>query len=136
MDIDDRVKAVAAKQGEQEQEIRQVRLEAATHREDQSKAQLASILKSLDALSDEIDSLRGVISAHEESYRQLSEMPATDLRELQKMQITNFLRSDKTTEQSKVRRFKNLRDEAIRLASATIPQTHLGEYQLRTNDIL
>jgi hypothetical protein len=70
------------------------------------------------------------------NYRQLSEMPATDLRELQKMQITNFLRSDKTTEQSKVRRFKNLRDEAIRLASATIPQTHLGEYQLRTNDIL
>jgi chromosome segregation ATPase len=91
MDIDDRVKAVAAKQGEQEQEIRQVRLEAATHREDQNKAQLASILKSLDALSDEIDSLRGVISAHEESYRQLSEMPATDLRELQKMQMVSLI---------------------------------------------
>jgi hypothetical protein len=136
MDIDDRVKAVAAKQGEQEHEIRQVRQEAATHREDQSKAQLASILKSLDILSDEIDSLRGVLSAHEESLRQLSEMPATDLREMQKMQIVNFQRSDSTTEKSKVRRFKNLRDEAIRLASATIPPTHLGEYQLRSNDIL
>jgi hypothetical protein len=52
------------------------------------------------------------------------------------MQIVNFQRSDSTTEKSKVRRFKNLRDEAIRLASATIPPTHLGEYQLRSNDIL
>ena len=136
MDIDDRVKAVAAKQGEQEQEIRQVRQEAATHREDQSKAQLASILKSLDILSDEIDSLRGGLSAHEESLRTLSEMPVTDIREMQKMQITSFLRSDRTMEQNKIRRFKNLRDEAIRLASTTIPPTHLGEYQLRTNDIL
>jgi hypothetical protein len=111
-------------------------LTSAAHREDQSKAQLASILKSLDILSDEIDSLRGGLSAHEESLRQLSEMPATDLREMQKMQISNLQRSDRTTEQSKVRRLKNLRDEAIRLASATILPTHLGEYQLRTNDIL
>ena len=69
----------------------------------------------------------------------------TDFRALLLIHIGNYQRSDKRAEENKIKRFRNLRDEAIRLALAdeairlalaTTPPTHLDDYQLRTNDIL
>jgi len=77
----------------------------------------------------------------------------TDFRALQLIQIGNYQRTDKRAEESKIKRLRNLRDEAIRLALAdeatrlaltdeairlalaTTPPTHLENYQIRYNDI-
>lgn len=59
----------------------------------------------------------------------------TDFRAMQLMQIENYQRRYKRAEESKLKRFRNLRDEAIRSALATTPPMQLGNYKLRHNDI-